>query len=215
VTLPIAARAVNTRERILRTCLRLFNDQGAATVSTNRLATELDISPGNLYYHFKTKEQIVEQLVRRFEQRLAPIQKSSPAIEAVDDFWLALHFTFEAIHDYRFVFRDADYLARTFPSARKRLQSIIAVSIATTRAQCSTLAEAGILRVNAEELQTLAFHIVFTATCWSVFAKLAADDVGDSADTGRAAYQVLTLLTPYLNEESRHYILYLRGKYRG
>jgi AcrR family transcriptional regulator len=206
--------AKNTRDRILQSSLRLFNDAGAASVSTNRIAAELEISAGNLYYHFKNKEQIVEVLVRRFEQRLAPIDSGARSIKAVDDLWLALHLTFEAIHDYRFVFRDADYLMRSFPVARKRLQAIIGASIKTTQALCVSLVDAGILKITAEELQVLAFHIVFTATCWSMFAKLAPGDVLDSADTGRAAYHVLTLLTPYMTEDSRHYMIYLRSKYR-
>jgi AcrR family transcriptional regulator len=204
----------STRDRILQSSLRLFNDAGAASVSTNRIATEVDISAGNLYYHFKTKEQIVDLLVRRFEQRLAPIDGGVRSIKAVDDLWLALHLTFEAIHDYRFIFRDADYLTRSFPSARKRLQKIIGGSIDSTRELCASLAAAGTLRIGAEELQVLAFHIVFTATCWSLFAKLATGENGDEADTGRAAYHVLTLLTPYMTDDSRHYMVYLRSKYR-
>jgi AcrR family transcriptional regulator len=205
---------VNTRDRILLSSLRLFNDEGSATVSTNRIAAELEISPGNLYYHFKTKERIVDLLVQRFEQRVAPINNGAPAIKAVDDLWVALHLTFEAVHDFRFLFRDADYLTRAFTGTRRRLQSITATGLKTTHALCASLAKAGILRATPEELDMLAFHIVFTATCWSMFTRLVPTDAKGSAETGRAAYHVLTLLTPYLTEDSRHYILYLRSKYR-
>jgi AcrR family transcriptional regulator len=205
---------LNTAERILEVSQLLFNEAGSATVSTNRIASELDISAGNLYYHFKTKERIVDVLVRRFEDRLKPIQSSLRSIKAVDDLWLALHLTFEAIHAYRFIFRDADFLMNAYPGAGKRLQRITANSLATTQALCHSLADAGILDATAEEQRTIAFHIVFTATCWFMFAKLAPGAVMDPADTGRAAYHVLTLLMPYLTDDSRHYMLYLRGKYR-
>jgi AcrR family transcriptional regulator len=204
---------LNTAERILGVSQLLFNEAGSATVSTNRIASELDISAGNLYYHFKTKEQIVEVLVHRFEDRLKPIQSSLRSIKAVDDLWLALHLTFEAIHAYRFIFRDADFLMNAYPGACKRLQRITANSLATTQTLCHSLSDAGILNATAEEQRTIAFHIVFTATCWFMFAKLAPGEVMDPADTGRAAYHVLTLLMPYLTGDSRHYMLYLRGKY--
>jgi AcrR family transcriptional regulator len=204
---------LNTAERILEVSQLLFNEAGSATVSTNRIASELNISAGNLYYHFKTKEQIVDVLVRRFEERLKPIQSSLRSIKAVDDLWLALHLTFEAIHTYRFIFRDADFLMNAYPGAGKRLQRITANSLATTQALCHSLSDAGILNATAEEQRTIAFHIVFTATCWFMFAKLAPGEVMDPADTGRAAYHVLTLLMPYLTGDSRHYMLYLRGKY--
>ena len=51
--------ATTTRDRILQASLALFNADGLAAVSTHKVAAELGISPGNLHYHFKTKEQMV------------------------------------------------------------------------------------------------------------------------------------------------------------
>jgi AcrR family transcriptional regulator len=204
---------VNTPDRIALISLRLFNDAGPATVSTGRIASTAEISAGNLYYHFKTKEQIVELLARRFEERLSPIQESLQSIRAVDDLWLALHLSFEIIHQYRFIFRDADYLTRSFPTVRKRLDRIVAGSMNSCLALCRSLATAGVLEADRDEQRILAVHIALTATCWSMFAKMAPADVIRPDDTGRAAYHVLTLLMPYLTADSRHYLMYLRSKY--
>ncbi len=48
-----------TKEWILDTACRLFNEHGTAAISTKRIAKEMEISPGNLYYHFKNKEEII------------------------------------------------------------------------------------------------------------------------------------------------------------
>ena len=47
-----------------------------------------------------TRERIVEWLLRRFEDRLAPLNASTGDIRALDDLWLALHLRFEAIDAY-------------------------------------------------------------------------------------------------------------------
>ena len=49
-----------TKEWILETACRLFNEYGTAAISTKRIAKEMGISPGNLYYHFKNKELPIE-----------------------------------------------------------------------------------------------------------------------------------------------------------
>ena len=87
----------------------MFNEEGVAKVSTHRVAADLGISPGNLHYHFKTKQQIVSWLFRRFEDRFGSCIDATAAATALDDLWLSLHLTFEAINEYRFVYRDIDF----------------------------------------------------------------------------------------------------------
>jgi len=65
--------SIPTRERILQTSLALFNALGLAAVSTHRIAAELEMSPGNLHYHFKTKASIVERLFLASWLRARPL----------------------------------------------------------------------------------------------------------------------------------------------
>ena len=56
---------MSTREKILDTALTLFNNEGTSAVSTNHIAEAAGISPGNLYYHFRNKEEIIRGLFER------------------------------------------------------------------------------------------------------------------------------------------------------
>lgn len=56
---------MNTRDKIIDSALRLFNEQGTKAVSTNHIAAAAGISPGNLYYYFRNKEDIIRVI---FEQ---------------------------------------------------------------------------------------------------------------------------------------------------
>jgi len=215
--MPTTRRApapTGTRERILATSLALFNGEGVAAVSTHRIATETDISPGNLHYHFRTKEQIVAWLFRRFETQLAPCLETAAEVTAIDDVWLTLHMTFEAIDAYRFVYRDIAFLLNEYPALEDAAQPLMAANLLASRAMCLRLTEAGVMQASIEDVEMLALQMVFTTTCWFSFARLVPPSARQGqAGAGFAAYYTLTLLSPYVVGEARDYLNYLRGKY--
>lgn len=53
---------LKTRDRIILAAVKLFNEHTAGAISTNHIAAEMNISPGNLYYHFKNKEEIIREI---------------------------------------------------------------------------------------------------------------------------------------------------------
>ncbi len=59
-----------TRERILEAALDLFNEYGVPGVATATIAETMNISPGNLYYHFHSKDKIIEALFSQFKQEI-------------------------------------------------------------------------------------------------------------------------------------------------
>jgi AcrR family transcriptional regulator len=210
----MAAAGSSTRDRILDTSLRLFNEDGVAAVSTHRIAAELGISPGNLHYHFKTKQLIVTWLFRRFEDRIAPCIDAAATVTALDDLWLSLHLTFEAISAYRFVYRDIDYLLNEFPELEARAQALTARNVLAANGLCAGLAAAGVIDADAADVEMLALQIAFTTTCWFTFKRLTPrPQDGKHAEAALAAYYTLTLLSPYVVGEARDYLNYLRAKY--
>jgi AcrR family transcriptional regulator len=60
--MPKTNGARRTRDRVLNAALELFNERGSAAVTTNHVAARAGISPGNLYYWFSDKDEIVREL---------------------------------------------------------------------------------------------------------------------------------------------------------
>jgi AcrR family transcriptional regulator len=64
--MPTTDGARRTRDRVLSAALELFNERGSAAVTTNHVAARAGISPGNLYYWFSDKDEIVRELYARY-----------------------------------------------------------------------------------------------------------------------------------------------------
>lgn len=90
-----------------------MNQQGAAAVGTHHMCEALGISPGNLYYHFKNKEEIIRALFKALESEFrAVFEVDSISPTTPKDFAGYYLRTLDVAFDYRFFFRDLLYLLR-------------------------------------------------------------------------------------------------------
>jgi AcrR family transcriptional regulator len=107
------ARGQTTRDFVLDTTVNLFNEQGTAAVSTNHIAEAAGISPGNLYYHFKNKEDIIRAVLdRMYEEWNAVYIMPADASFDLDVLRAALRQNFELLWRYRFFYRELGALVR-------------------------------------------------------------------------------------------------------
>jgi AcrR family transcriptional regulator len=197
-----------TRERIVEMALTLFNQFGAPNVTTTVIADELDISPGNLYYHFSNKDEIVNTILgsfeREIEETLAAPTNDESRVLTVEDIWLFLHLLFEIIWKYRFFYRDLSDLVSENRTLEMHFKLILAHKIATSRALCEGLVRAGEMSATQREIDALAENMVLVATYWLSFA-FARDPraVQDGAALSRGVYHVMALVAPFLSQDSR------------
>jgi AcrR family transcriptional regulator len=207
--------ARQTRERILDTSLAMFNAAGEPNVTTNHIADELGISPGNLYYHFRNKGDIVERLFSRYEARIDDaLLVPEDRLPNLEDIWLQLHLVFECMWDYRFLHRDlVDILARN-RKLKLRFARILTRASASAATLMRGLVRAGIMRAGAEEIDALAENVLLIATFWMSFS-IVRSGRSDAAQTdiGRSIHQVMVLIAPFLREDERAHLDALAGAY--
>jgi len=207
--------ARQTRERILDTSLAMFNAQGEPNVTTNHIADELGMSTGNLYYHFRNKDDIVEQLFSRYETRIDDaLLVPEDRLPNLEDIWLQLHLVFECMWAYRFLYRDlVDILARN-RKLKLRFVRILTRASASAAELMRGLARAGIMRASTAEIRALAENVLLVATFWQSYSAVRGGKAEDAQiELGKGIHQVMVLIAPFLREEEREHLKTLAGAY--
>ena len=205
--------ARQTRQRILDTALSMFNLQGEPNVTTNHIADELEISPGNLYYHFRNKDDIIEQLFARYEERMdSALVAPEGRLPNLEDIWLQLHLVFECIWDYRFLYRDlVDILSRN-RRLRMRFARILKRADEQAHTVMRGLVQAGVMRASADEVDAASTNILVIATFWMNYAS-ARGDKDERASIRDGIVQVMMLISPFLRDAERVHLNTLTRAY--
>ena len=209
-----------TRERILEAALALFNAQGEPHVTTAVIADELGISPGNLYYHFRNKDEIIGELYAAFERDVAPLLAGPPPPgAAVDDLWFVLHLLFERMWKHRFLYRDLDEITSRDRRLAMRVAALTARARDTVIEWCGVLVATGAMRATEREIAALATNAAMIVTYWMSFRRIMAGPPApgsaprDDGEPGFPAYHVLALIAPYLRGSERALIERLGADY--
>jgi len=202
-----------TPQRILDTALELFNRDGEPNVTTNRIADELGISPGNLHYHFRTKQSLVEALFRTFERRMLELLGGDAVEHAdVEDAWLFLHLVFETIAEFRFIYRDLNELCGRDRDIRRRFRGILKLSMQSAADLLQALERAGDCEPGTARNEPVIRNLVLVSSYWLSFDQVL--EPRNEPRPGRAAVQVMSIVSPYLRGAAREQFDMLAAAYR-
>ncbi|MCW8092562.1 TetR/AcrR family transcriptional regulator [Alteromonas sp. ASW11-130] len=117
---------MKTAERILLTALELFNEHGENAVTSVDIALELDISPGNLYYHYKGKEVIIDALMALHKkQLLGSLNRSLVEDLHAEDLFYYFYILVEKLSLFRFLYRSPADIVEKYPSIQSPQQQLL------------------------------------------------------------------------------------------
>ncbi|TAL36601.1 MAG: TetR/AcrR family transcriptional regulator [Spirochaetes bacterium] len=190
---------MKTRDRIIQAALDLFNDRGAHSVTTNHIAASMGISPGNLYYHFANKEEIIreifERIVREFDGLYGrPADTAFSAAALLDMFSKNC----DLYYAYRFFYLELATLLAQDALLRKRYNANLKKRLEQQEALYRSMQDAGILAsMPPAELRASLISGWIVSDFWLTYLYIG----GGRITPGRireSVFQVYCLLKPHL-----------------
>ncbi|MDO4247450.1 MAG: TetR/AcrR family transcriptional regulator [Neisseria sp.] len=193
----------NTYTKIIEASLLLFNEEGERQISTNHIAAYLGISPGNLYYHFRNKDEIIIQLYKRYSEELLALLTDRPLPLSIVELVEYLAGVYNIMWRYRFLFSDVNSLLSRSNELLGEYHDFTQTRIAPLMVrQLISFAEMGIIQGTEEEMRSLAMNMWIITKYWFDFDSSMRGRMGLSEDSKlRGIERTLSLLRPFLNLE--------------
>ena len=206
---------MNTKEKIIHTSISLFNENGERAITTNHIASSLGMSPGNLYYHFKNKEDIIRHMFALYRDHLSthfkPIDKDDDAfshltayLDSLFELMWRFHFFYDNLGDI--LSRDTDLKQAYIDFQLELLEQVRNVILG--------LRDKGMIAIDEQDVTELAHTLKLTVSFWTPYIK-ARRPSGSLAeqDIYYGILKVLALFRAYSTEKSSVQMNQLREKY--
>ena len=203
------AKPNKTKDRILQISLQLFNERGERSVTTNHIAAELGISPGNLYYHFRNKQEIIKELAQQYqaetlEMLALPVDRPLNANDKISYFQVLSN----QLWAYRFIHRDVYHLVENNEEFRKKIYPRFAGQVMQQGQKIyRAFVDAGLMKMTDSEIEALIINLWIVLTNWTNFLYMSGH-ISDNTHleekwVWQALRQMVFLEGPYLMGESR------------
>ena len=202
------AKTLKTKDRILQASLQLFNEKGERSVTTNHIAAELGISPGNLYYHFRNKNEIIKELMSKYQQETLdmlalPEERVLNANDKIHYFQVLS----SQLWTYRFLHRDVYHLIENNEDFKKMYPRFAGQVMKQGHKIYQAFVDAGLMQMTSSEIEALIINLWIVLTNWKNFLYMSGhirdSDHLEERWVWQALRQMFFLEGAYLRGESR------------
>ncbi|MEK3735338.1 MULTISPECIES: TetR/AcrR family transcriptional regulator [Paenibacillus] len=191
---------MNTKSRIVQTAVQLFNEQGIGKVSTNHIAAAALMSPGNLYYHFKNKSEIIQAILLDMYEEWNEVWSLPEHVTLTQQHLeQKLLMNFDILWRYRFFYREALSLFQADEALRLLHTEMMNTRLVEQEAFIRRFITDGVLRIEAdsEQLQKLLIACWIIANNWLSFLEMNGQPVDEVSFTDGVGL-IWAILDPYL-----------------
>ena len=195
----------HTKQRITQAAVGLFNEQGTAAVSTNHIAEAAGISPGNLYYHYRNKEEIIRAIFERMNTSWGHVvaMPQEEGTSPLTGLQRMLGETFSLLWEYRFFYREFVALMRRDPTLGQRYREVRERGLANTENLLNGFVQGGVLRDLGDPtaVNRLARIIWLIIEFWLPFAEMGEETI-EPQRVHEGVELLMQCLKPYMTEEA-------------
>ena len=193
---------MTTKDKIIETSVKLFNEKGCLNTSTRHISDELGISVGNLYYHFKNKEEILIEIFLRYVN--AVFKEISFLNHSQDEIFLLKNFlvdTLDSNIEYRFLHLELNLLLISFSKFKTIMQEQLKLEIKMIKELLYHQIKYGYLKqLNEIEIEFLVSNSWILASSNLSYWNLLSDNIIKNVKKG--SLNVYYLIKPYLTQKS-------------
>lgn len=198
---------------IIKVSKKLFNERGYNEVSTQDIADALGISKGNLNYHFKRKEDIIEAVVEEMHSHY--VKPESPStLEELNELFLRVQ---KVVKENGFYFWHYTQLAQTSERIRNIQNTVIQNNYVLFSEAFKMLSEDGCLQIEEypNQYEQVIRSLMLICTYWTPHSRLT-ENMGAKGDfldcvwgilypmlTGKGKRQCMALKNTFAQDGSR------------
>lgn len=189
---------MGTKRRILQAALKLFNESNTQAATTNHIAAAAGISPGNLHYHFRNREEIIRKLYVQMRSEFTLLPEAYPR-RACD--LIAIHEqVFTTQWKYRFLYRELLFLLSRDPELKRLYRADTLAQRRRIEEILQLLAAEGVMVLpDREAVAYLGDMILLIEQFWNSYMQLC-DAEGSSVNIRTGVRRIEETLRPYLSE---------------
>jgi AcrR family transcriptional regulator len=196
---------MKTRDKIIQASIALFNDQGERNVTTNHIAAHLGISPGNLYYHFRNKEDIILSIYEEYARNLLldTFPQASPDVKPLDAIIHYMDAVFQAMMKFRFFYSNLPVLLAKNPSLHDKYVEVQHIITERVSGMMISLRDAEMITFDDDELPDMVSLLRLVNTFWLSFYQTQNNNVEiTDAVFYEGVLKILVIIRPYTTTQA-------------
>ena len=183
---------------VLKTATYLFNEKGFFNVSMQENAKSLNISPGNLTYHFPKKQNLLESIQKEIIAKSTLSIKPRNQLITLGHLEDLFHQFFEVQRAYSFYFSNLQYLSHEYPDVVERYKEVSTQRLAEAQILVDYYVQTGRLLPPSTRIH----HGALIQNLWisNTFWRLKSELIG-GPDFQEALAHVWQTIFPYLTDK--------------